>query len=386
MENTLENIYKSVLKFLEPLTPEETYATVVNEALKLVKAEFGSILLNHKGDLRRVYASSPLLFKIKPTKNGYLQRVFKSRKPMMASSNEIELINSDIKVIDGRSIIIVPLSYRKQSVGVLTAASYQGKIFTTQDLSVLKTFGSLASLAIRKTQLYSETRKALETRDLFISMAAHELRTPLTSISGYIQLLHSKLADSNTPEARWIRELSAENTRLTNLVKELLEINRIKSGQFHYVWKECSLREIIGRAINNFRFTHPERKIIFDDCLESKTDLVVGDFDKLLQVVINLIGNAIKFSSISSDILITLKAYASLLSLSVEDHGKGITKEDLPKIFEGFYRGKNNSIEGIGLGLYLAKDITTRHRGSIGVKSKINKGTTFEVKLPQVKV
>jgi len=141
--------------------------------------------------------------------------------------------------------------------------SLQDGYFTEKEVNILKLFSSVASLAVIKMRLLNETQKALETRDLFISMAAHEFRTPLTTISGYTQLLYTKLAGANTSESRWIEELIWETSRLTILVNELLAANRIKSGKLQYIWKECSLKEVISRAILAFRFTHRIIKLIF---------------------------------------------------------------------------------------------------------------------------
>lgn len=383
-ENVLEKIHKAGLKFLIPLTPEENYALVVKEAMKLVKADSGSILIMQEGELKRVYASSPNLYKIKSRKKGQMRMVFRTRKPMIFSSKEIAKVNPDIKKIKAKSHMIIPLYYRHQSLGVLTLNSLKDNYFTLQDINVLKLFGPIASLAIRKTELHDTTKKALAARDLFISMAAHEFRTPLTTIKGYIQLLHSKLSGADTSESRWIQELMWESYRLTILVNELLEVERIKTGQFHYTFKECSLKEIIGRALKDFRFTHPERSIILEDNLHGSNDYVIGDYDKLLQVIINLLENAAKFSPSGSEITISLRLKLKLLVILIKDKGQGIPKKELPEVFERFYKGTSNpDHKGLGLGLFISKSIITQHRGSIKIHSKLNIGTSVEIRLPR---
>lgn len=382
-ENVLEKIHKAGLKFLIPLSPEENYALVVKEAMKLVKADSGSILIMQEGKLKRVYASSPDLYKIK-SKKGQMRMVFRTRKPMIFSSKEIAKVNPDIKKIKAKSHMIIPLYYRDQSLGVLTLNSLKDNYFTLQDINVLKLFGPIASLAIRKTELHDATKKALEARDLFISMAAHEFRTPLTTIKGYIQLLYSKLSGADTSEARWIEELMWESSRLTTLVNELLEVERIKTGQFRYTFKECSFKEIISRALKDFRFTHPNRSIILEDNLHGSTDYVIGDYDKLLQVIINLLENAAKFSPSGSDITISLGLKLKLLVILIKDKGQGIPKKELPEVFERFYKGTNNpDHKGMGLGLFISKSIITQHRGSIKIHSRLNSGTSVEIRLPR---
>lgn len=386
MEEILEKIYKAGLKFLVPLNPKEVHALIVEEALELVGGEFGSILLEQDGELHRVYASAPSLYKIKPRKRGYTYGVFKTRKPIILSSKEIAKVHPEIKQTQAQADIIVPLSYRHKSIGVLSILSSKRDRFTSRELNILKLFGQMASLAIRKSQLYDETRQALETRDLFISMAAHELRTPLTSINGYVQLLYSKLAGGDNVESRWIEQLYWESVRLTNLVSELLEINRIKSGQLNYQFKECSLREVIKRALVDLKFAHPKRRVVFEDRLNSYSDRVIGDFNKLLQMISNILENAIKFSSASSRVFLTLKGKSQALIVEVKDQGKGISEEEMGKVFEGFYRGKDTQTEGMGIGLFLAKNIVIRHHGTINLRSKPNKGTTVNIRLPRAKL
>lgn len=285
-----------------------------------------------------------------------------------------------------RSVIFVPLKSRNKIIGVLTLVSSDKKFSYSEDNVILaQELANRAGIAVDNAHLFSQSQEALKLRDLFISMAAHELRTPLTTIHGYIQLLHSKLKGSDSQTARWVKDLSEESTRLTNLVKELLEVNRIKTGQFEFSLTECSLKEVIKRAITDFQFTYPRRLIIFQDKVTDGQDIVIGDFDKLLQLIINLFDNAAKFSSPESKILVRMESKIRHLYLSIRDQGKGIPKKDLPEIFEKFHKGSGHTEKGVGLGLFLAKIITTKHRGKIQVYSKENVGTTVKVVLPRAK-
>lgn len=385
--NILEKVNRSAIKFLEPLAPQETYATVVNEAVKLVGAEYGTIMLQQEGELRRVYSSAPVGYITKSRKRANTYKAFTWKKVIVAPISEIGRAHPEVKAYGGiKWTIFIPLSYRGQSIGVLSINSRSDEKFNNKELNILKLFGSLASLAIRKTQLYYETQKALETRDLFISIAAHELRTPLTTINGYIQLLGGKLKGKGSAESRWTEELSWEAYRLTQLVNELLEVNRIKSGSLHYVWHECHLKEVIQRAISNLQFSFPNRKVSVMDNAEDDNDVVVGDFDKLIQVIINLLENAAKFSPESSEIVLDLKCSKQYILIRVVDKGNGIHEKELSKVFEDFYRGSDQTTAGMGLGLFLSKNIIAQHHGSIDICSKINRGTTVEVKLPVARI
>lgn len=386
MEKLLENINRASIKFLVPQTTEELYPTIAREAIRLVEADYVSIYLKQDGGLVKVYTSDPLLYKVKPRKNGFTNRSFKEKKAFVVDS--LERRHPVIEYIGVKSTIFIPLAYRNESIGVLSVDSKKSRHFTNKELSILKLFGSMVSLAIRKNQLYDETSDALKTRDLFISMASHELRTPLTTINGYVELLKTRLAKTRLKtESKWTEELSWEVTRLTQLAKDLLHVNQIKTGSLQYEWKESSFRVIVSRAFIAFRFNHPDRVINFQDQLSTSEDTIVADFDKMMQVVINLLGNAAKYSPTDSPITVVLKSTPFHFLILVKNKGKGIAKEDLDKVFEGFYKGQNNQQDGgMGLGLFLAKNIVLQHHGTIRAISKLNKETAIEVRLPKAKL
>lgn len=384
--DTLDKIYKLGSKFLTPLTLEETYQLIVSEALNLVKADDGSILLLSENQLQRVYASSSIFYKIAPRKRDFMYRVLKSQKPVILSVKQIAKSHPVIAQTKIKSDVILPLIDHQKPIGVLSIMSLKENYFTEKEISILKLFLPMAVLAIRKAELYEEADASIKAKDLFISMAGHELRTPLTTINGYAQLLKSKLSKSETPEARWAQQLAWESNRLTQLVNELLEIDRIRTGKLRYMWKECSLKELVSKALVDFRFNHPENRIIFKNKLIAPNDKIIGDDSKLMQVILNLLDNAAKFSPLDKEISISLDSKGGYVVLEITDCGKGIAKKDLQKIYEIFYRGKNHTREGMGLGLFLARSIIVHHRGIISVKSKENRGTTIEVRLPGPKI
>lgn len=384
-QGIIEIIHKSALKFLVPLTPKETYATILGEAIKLVKADSGVIHLYINKEFKAVYASLKKFYTIKPRKKGNVFEAFMRKKPIIAQAKDFRKAHQELRYRHIKSAIFIPLSNKNRSIGVLVLNSRKEEYFTSREREILKLFGSLASMAIVKSQLYDEVKEALEARDLLISMAAHEFRTPLTAVSGYAQLLYTKFAGSNTTTSRWVEELNWECRRLTILANELLEVERISVGDFHYIFKECVLAEIVDAALKDFRFNHPDYKILLKNKLVSGQDRIIGDFDKLLQVVNNLLDNAAKFSSSDQPILVSLKEQSADVVLIIKDSGRGIPQKDLHNIFEKFYRVSNHSREGMGLGLFLAKNIISQHGGIISISSKELKGTTVEIKLPQAK-
>lgn len=386
MSSIFNLINQISLKFLEPLSLKKTYETTVSEARRLVDAQYGSILLENKGLFERVYTSSPKFYKIKARKKGFTYRAFKTQRAFTVDVSKTEKIHPRLKKIGIKSSIFIPLVYHEKPIGVLSLASLNKEQFTQKKLEILKLFGSMASLAIRKAQLHNEMQNAIEARDYFISMAAHELRTPLTTINGYVQLLCKKLCKENLPQSRWAEQLLWETNRLTQLINELLEVNRIKTGNLNYLFKEYSGRKLIEKSISNFKFAYPNRKIIYSEKLNKGLDTIIGDPDKLEQVFDNLLENAAKFSCASEEIKVTLKFKSRFLVVTIKDNGGGIPQDELLKILSGSYRrSAKNQEDGMGLGLFLAKNIIKVHRGVLDIKSKINGGTTVEVMLPRQK-
>lgn len=383
-QSILEKINEAGLKFLLPLSPEDVYKTIVHEAVKLVGAAYGSIILEIDGELKRVYSSSELGTKTINRLNGNTQKAFSTGKVILASISETQKFHPELKKFGIKSTMFIPLSYQGKAVGVLTINSKKLIDDSAEETRILKLFGSMASLAIRKTHMYDEAKQALEVRDLFISLASHELRTPLTSINGYIQLLYSRMGSQESSEGNWVRALYEESKRLTNLVQELLEINRIKQGQLQFVLREIHFLEVVTRAVQRSIFIHPERKITFENKLKNTEGVVIGDAEKLLQVVTALLENAIKFSPKESEVKILVSNKNNSVILQVTDQGLGIAREDMIHIFEGFYKGQGNHQEGMGVGLLLAKHIINYHHGTISVHSEVKKGTTVTVTLPQI--
>ncbi len=375
----LEKINTASLQLLSPLSPEEMYKTIVEEAKKLTSADFGSILLENHGALLRVYASSSFLSQVNTRKRGHTYQAYKTNEIAVLHVTTTADFNPTLKEKGISSVIVLPLSYKNQSIGVMTLQFKTLQKFSNDQLHVLKLLASMSTLAIKKTQNLEETKRALETRDLFISLASHELRTPLTSINGYIQLLHRKLATNPGSEGKWIKELLAESNRLTNLVKEMLEINRIKQGQLQFILTECNFKDVVQKAIGRIISMYPDRRILFSP--PKGNAMVIGDFEKLLQMISAILSNAIKFSPADSDIAVHLTTQKKQLVLKIIDKGEGISERDMPYIYDEFYKGTNKN--GLGLGLLMAKHIVQYHKGSITIKSKPNKGTEVVLKLPK---
>lgn len=386
MKNHLEKISKFALKLLAPQTAQEAYSLIVKEAVKLVEGEYGHIIMRDGKKFKRVFTTSPIpdYSPVRQRANSF--QAYTQKMVLVVPAAKVVKAHPELAQLGIKCTILIPLSYKNQSLGVLIVTSKNETVFNKHELTILRLFGAMSSLAIRKTQLYEEAQTSLAARDHFISMAAHEFRTPLTSVSGYVQLLYSKLANADTSESRWVEQLYQESQRLQNLVSELLEINRIRSGQFNYFLQECNLRKLLEHVKKNTRFFAPDREVIIEDRLKDLPANFIADHDKIVQVFTNLIENAVKYSFNKSPIRIILQFKDPNFVILIKDQGIGIPKKEFKKIFEGYKQGSGHHKEGMGMGLYLVKDILTRLNGSIKVRSRVGIGTTMEVRLPKADI
>lgn len=380
----LEKIYNSSLKLLKPLLLEEAYKTIVGEVLKLIPhAESGSIFLKKSGGLERVYASNPKFYKLKHRKRGYLYNAYMKNEPKILTIEQLSKVHPEFKKASFRSDLIVPLTYKRKQLGLLTVYSKRKVNFLDDDLTILKLFSPLATLAIINSQSLHDIQKAIETRDLFISLASHELRTPLTTINMYSQLMKRNVQKGKIIDSKWIEVVNRETQWLTILFNELLTVNQIRKGRFQYRWGNNHLNEVVERSIIHIKAQFPKHTIHFATKLTAGNDMLYSDFDKLLQVVVNLLANSAKFSPPSKPIKLTLELKGSEYILSIHDRGSGIKKADLPHIYKDFYKGGGHFEKGMGLGLYITEIIVKKHGGWIRIDSEYDHGTKATIALPK---
>jgi signal transduction histidine kinase len=232
----------------------------------------------------------------------------------------------------------------------------------------------------------------------FLSMASHELKTPLTSVSGLSQVLLRRMrrrleqgppgaeewGDEQRGHVERLEVLNSQTARLGRLIDELLDVSRIESGKLDFRWAPLNLAVMVQEVAARLQLTTASHEIQVD--LDSVTDPVMADRDHLEQVLDNLLANAIKFSPGGGTIRVALRAAPDGVVLSVSDAGVGIPPEQLEAIFGLFYQAEDpvsRRTGGMGLGLYISKEIVTRHGGRIWADSAPNEGSTFSVALPR---
>jgi PAS domain S-box-containing protein len=228
-------------------------------------------------------------------------------------------------------------------------------------------------------------RKELEQRkDDFISMASHELRTPLTIVKMQTQLVRKRLERQSHHEAATaLSRVEGPVKQLERLIGELLDVSKIQAGRLEYQQEMVDLDALLHEVADTMQQLSPTHTIVVRGAAPCP---LVGDKDRLGQVFINLISNAIKYSPGAETVEMDLSASPETATIRVRDHGLGIPQEQRDRIFERFYRvsGPNQkAIPGLGMGLYIVAEIVRHHGGTMTVESTVGKGSTFTVTLPR---
>lgn len=227
-------------------------------------------------------------------------------------------------------------------------------------------------------------RKQLEKqKDDFIGIVSHELKTPLTSIKAFAQLLEKNLKQSENEKGTfYLSKMTDQMERLTQLMASFVNVYKIQNGKLALHKKIFKIDELVTTTVQNFQYTTKSHKIEYD---ETSGLSVHADSERIAQVLINLISNAIKYSPQKKRIVVSSIKDKNNVVVSIQDFGLGIPLEEQGKIFDRFFRvkgKKEKGISGLGLGLYISHEIVTQHKGKLWVESIEGKGSTFYVSLP----
>lgn len=229
----------------------------------------------------------------------------------------------------------------------------------------------------------TKLRQLESIRRDFVANVSHELKTPLTSIKGFIETLLDGALDDRETTVKFLSICYQEAERLNNLIRDLLDISKLESGQGDLKKKSLELDQLIEETLMTLENQIQEKQIIIVVKTEVKT--VFGDDDLLREVFMNLVDNAIKYSPSGGKVKIGSINLGDETKIYVEDTGYGIPAENLPRIFERFYRvdkGRSREMGGTGLGLSIVKHIIERHNGKVNVESEVGVGSRFTVLLP----
>lgn len=364
---------------------EDLLDSIVHAAADLCQAQAASILLyDHvRQELRFAAASNLAEPEMKglvvPVESSLAGWVVTTRQTVNSADtpsdprhfNQIE----DATHIRTHSLLAVPLVAKEKVVGALEAINKRRGDFNREDEDLLLALAAQAAVAIENARLFQQS-------DLIREMV-HELRTPLAALRTATHLL---VDERTSPEsrARLASMLGGEVDRLDDMTTAFLDLARLESGRARFKLQAFDLASLVEQCGELVAARARERGLRLELQLEPRLIPVKADRDKLQQVILNLLTNAIKYNRPDGAIFLRADTLSNEILVQVADTGRGISPDDLPHIFEKFYRvaGVENEIQGTGLGLSICKRIIEAHHGRISVESTLGQGSEFSIYLP----
>ena len=281
-----------------------------------------------------------------------------------------EAIAAEIPISDDGAVaspvtLPVDVDGRELWLSFVAVRSYTGVVYAFRDLTV--------------------ERRLDEAKSDFIATVSHELRTPMTAVLGAAKtLLREDIVLSPERRRQLLEMIGAQGTRLTHITEEVLLASRLDRGDLRFDSESVDVAELVRGAVETMREQLPE-SISLSAAVEPNGAVVVGDPDRIEQVLLNLIDNAVKYSPYGGAVTVSTEPSETGVRVQVEDEGIGIPVSEQQSIFEKFYRADPHQREvpgGTGLGLYISRELVRRMGGSIGVQSRPGEGSTFFFELP----
>ena len=358
-----EQIYKKNLELIQEKRKAEALLYNITEAVIVCDAETKILLFNRAAQSLTTFteqdASGKFFGKIVNLFDAKNQKITgDSIKSLLEFKSGTKLTNLVLKRPDGRERYVN-----------LTAS----KVIVEKNLNVYVVIISDVTDEI----------KAEKAREEFISIASHELRTPMTIIKNYLWMLENKKGGDLTPkQGEYVEKAYAGTERMIKLIHDMLDISRMEQGKLELHPTQVDLSSVLAEIASDFRIKAEQKGLDFKLLIDNNLPKVRADEDKLREVIINLLGNAFKYCD-TGFVHIIAEASGKEVKVSIADSGKGISKDDLPKLFHKFGRLDNSFVTaaesgGTGLGLYIVKSIVEAMGGKVGVYSEgPGKGSTF---------
>jgi signal transduction histidine kinase len=331
---------------------------------------------------------------------GIIGQVLRSGKPHLAKDVH-EQPNYIAAAFDTRSQMTIPITHKQAVIGAIAIESNQSAAFDPRNVEVAIRVTDHAAVAIANAILYEQVIEANNAKSEFVSMVSHELKTPMTSVQGYTDLILSGVTGELTEKQRqFLQTITANIKRMGTLIQDLTDISRIETNHLRISPAPMSFAQVVSETLQITQTLSQEKQIVVHVDLPVDLPAVMGDQERLVQVMTNLVSNACKYSPPDSDVFLTVVTDLQVkqnsdngsrpqpvVVCSVRDSGYGISEEDQAKLFTKFFRAGDPNIRqssGTGLGLSITKGIVELHGGSIWFESKLGEGTTFHFTIPQV--
>jgi signal transduction histidine kinase len=389
------------------LDVETVLDTIVAKAVQLSGADAGTIYVfdeeSREFQLRATYGmSEQLIASLKLHHTGLsegLAQATDRRAPVQVAdlrnepSTPVEQPVQQIVLEAGyRARMVVPLLGANRIVGALVVSRKAAGEFAKRTVDLLQTFAAQSVLAIQNARLFREIEikghelaVASQHKSQFLANMSHELRTPLNAILGYTELILDNVYGDMPQQMRGVRERVHSNGKhLLGLINDVLDLSKIEAGQLTLSLEDYSIKDVVHSVFTVVEPLATEKNLALKVELPNDLPTAHGDERRLAQVLLNLVGNAIKFTD-SGEVVIEAAASNGAYTLSVRDTGPGIASTDQVKIFEEFQQADGSSTKkkgGTGLGLSIARRIVAMHGGRIWVESAPGSGSTFFVNVP----
>jgi signal transduction histidine kinase len=285
--------------------------------------------------------------------------------------------------------LATPLLLGARSVGMLSLVRREPDSFSSEEIELAGLLGRLVASAVQNIRAYEAERKTVEElrrlsalRADFVSLVSHELRTPMAAVIGAARTLQQRWREL-TPEQResFLELIAGETSRLAALISDVLDTSRIEAGTFTFRFADVDLGRLVRDSVATAELGTDEVHVRAE--VREPLPRVRGDAERLRQVLMNLIDNAVKYSPAGDEIEVRAYLEDGHVRIDVSDRGPGIRREDQRLIFEKFGRVAGPSAKpGTGLGLYIARSIAEAHGGTLEVASAPGRGSTFTLRLP----
>lgn len=357
---------------------------IVNAASEISESEAASILLYDESQKSLFFQAStnldsPVMGGLRVPLDSIAGWIALNRKPLIipdvTKDPRFYTEISKTTNFQSRSILGVPMIAKTKTIGVLEALNKKSGEFTEEDLEMLLVLGAQAAVAIENTRLFLQS-------DLIAEMV-HELRTPLASLNSATYLL---LRPEISPDQlqKMVHIIQGETRRLSDMTASFLDLARLESGRAQFTPTEIDLIALLQECTTFIHSSLLERQIDLIWNPPNKFPPCYGDKDKLKQVFLNLLSNALKYNRPGGNITLKTSHKKGKAYIAIQDTGPGIPRESMANLFKKFYRvpGTEKLAQGTGLGLSIVKKIIDIHGGKINVASQPDQGTTFTVILP----